>query len=319
MDQSKEIARDVFPFVRVYKDGTIERLAGAEVSHAGLDPETGVLSKDTVIVPESGVSARLYRPNSGKDNRKLPLVIYYHGGGFFISSAADPKYHNSLNRLVAEANIVLVSVDYRIAPENPLPAAYEDSWAALQWVAAHAKEDGGSEAWLKEYVDFGRVFLAGDSCGANVAHHFALKLKDCELGQQINIQAIAMIFPYFWGKDPIGVEVTDQARKSMVDNWWLLVCPSEKGCDDPLINPFTDGSPSIESLACKKLLVIVAENDILRDRGRLYYEKLVKSEWQGTAEIMEIPGEDHVFHIHNPDCENAKTMFKGLASFINHT
>ncbi|KAJ6679171.1 ARYLACETAMIDE DEACETYLASE [Salix purpurea] len=155
--------------------------------------------------------------------------------------------------------------------------------------------------------------------GANVAHHFALKLKDCELGQQIKIQAIAMIFPYFWGKDPIGVEVTDEARKSMVDNWWLLVCPSEKGCDDPLINPFTDGSPSLESLACKKLLVIVAENDILRDRGRLYYEKLVKSGWQGTAKIMEISGEDHVFHIHNPDCENAKTMFKGLASFINQT
>jgi len=317
MDQSKEIARDVFPFLRVYKDGTIERLAGTEVSHAGLDPETGVLSKDTVIVPETGVSARLYRPNSAKGNRKLPLVIYYHGGGFFISSAADPKYHNSLNRLVAEANIVLVSVDYRIAPENPLPAAYDDSWAALQWVAAHAKEDGGSEAWLKDHVDFGRVFLAGDSCGANVAHHFALKLKDCELGHQINIQAIAMIFPYFWGKDPIGVEVTDQARKSMVDNWWLLVCPSEKGCDDPLINPFADGSPSLESLACKRLLVIVAEKDILRDRGRLYYEKMVNSEWQGTAEFMEVQGEDHVFHIHNPDCENAKSMFKGLASFIN--
>ncbi|KAG6749132.1 hypothetical protein POTOM_046175 [Populus tomentosa] len=187
--------------------GTIERTSRDRSSHAGLDPETGVLSKDTVIVPETGVSARLYRPTS------------------------DPKYHNSLNRLVAEANIFLVSVDYRRAPENPLPAAYDDSWAALQWVAAHAKEDGGSEAWLNDCVDFGRVFLAGDSCGANMAHHFALKLKDCELGHQINIQAIAMIFPYFWGKDPIGVEVTDQARKSMVDNWWLLVCPSEKGCD----------------------------------------------------------------------------------------
>lgn len=317
MDPSKEVVRDVFPYLKVYKDGTIERLAGTEFAPAGLDPETGVLSKDIVIIPETGVSARLYRPNSTEANQKLPLAIYYHGGGFFLSSTGDPKYHNSLNKLVAEANIILVSVNYRLAPENPLPAAYEDSWAALQWVVGHTKQAGIHEEWLESYADFRRLFLVGDSCGANMAHRFALKLNDSELSHQIKIQAIAMIFPYFWGKDPIGVEATDHARKSMVDNWWMLVCPSEKGCDDPLINPFTDGSPSLNGLACHRVLVVVAGKDILRDRGRLYYEKLASSGWQGSAEIMEIPEEDHVFHIIDPRCENAKSLFKRLASFIN--
>lgn len=103
----------------------------------------------------------------------------------------------------------------------------------------------------------------------------------------------------------------------MVDNWWMFVCPSDKGCDDKLINPFTDGAPSVAGLACDKVLVIVAEKDILRDRGRLYYERLVKSDWPGKAEIVEVEGEDHVFHIFDPSSQKAKSLIKRLACFIN--
>ncbi|XP_065882274.1 probable carboxylesterase 2 [Euphorbia lathyris] len=308
-----EVMHDVFPFLKQYKDGTIERFIGTEYVPAGLDPDTHVFSEDTIIVPETGVSARLYRPNSTKSGHKLPLVIYYHGGGFFISSVADPKYHHSLNKLVAEANILLVSVDYRLAPEAPLPAALEDSWAALEWVVTHSVE----EPWLKDYADFSHVFLAGDSCGANMAHHIALKLNGSKLGPELKIEGIAMINPYFWGKDPVGVEITDHFRKSMVDKWWTFICPSDKGCDDPLINPFADGSPGIEGLGCSRLVVVVSEMDVLRDRGMLYYGKLVSSGWKGNVEVMEIKGEDHVFHIIDPNCQNAKSLFKRLASFIN--
>lgn len=316
VSEKAQVSHDVFPYLRVYKDGTIERFAGTEVVPAGLDPETGVFSKDTVIVPETRVSARLYRPSLAKASQKLPLVIYFHGGGFFISSTADPLYHRSLNKLVAEANIVLVSVDYRLAPENSLPAAYEDSWAALNWVAAHAGEGDGKEAWLKDYADFGRVFLGGDSCGANMTHHLTLKLKGSELSRELKIEGVAMIHPYFWGKDPVGVEKIDHVRRSMVDNWWTFICPSHKGCDDPFINPFADGSPSLEGLACNRVLVIVADKDLLRDRGKLYYEKLLSSGWKGTAKLVEIRGEDHVFHIFDPNTENAKSMFRDLASFF---
>ncbi|KAJ4845393.1 hypothetical protein Tsubulata_010574 [Turnera subulata] len=317
---SREVALEVIPFARLYKDGTLERLAGTAVTPAGLDPETGVFSIDTLIIPETGVSARLYRPSSAKTDQKLPLVIYFHGGGFFLSSTADPFYHQSLNKIVAEANIIVASVNYRLAPENRLPAAYEDCWGALQWVASQGVGGGGGgggEGWLKDYADFGRLFLAGDSCGSNISHHLALRLKNSKLGQQLSVQGIAMINPYFWGKDPIGLEATDPDRKSLVDNWWVVVCPSDKGSDDPLINPFTDGSPSLEGLACDRVLVIVAEKDILRDRGKLYYEELVKSGWKGEAEILETKGEDHIFHIFNPNSENAKSLIKRLASFFN--
>ncbi|KAJ9166205.1 hypothetical protein P3X46_020987 [Hevea brasiliensis] len=318
MAPSKQVSQEIFPYLRVFEDGTVERYAGTEVTPAGLDSQTGVLSKDIFITtPQTTLSARLYRPDFTNNNQKLPVLVYYHGGAFCIASPAEPKYHCFLNRLVSQAKIIVVSVDYRLAPEHPLPAAYEDSWASLQWVVAHA--DGGTEEWLESYADFRQVFLAGDSAGANITHHLALRLKDSnQQGSNMKkVQGIAMIHPYFWGKDPIGEEANDSLRKSMVDNWWMFVCPSNKGCDDPYINPFTKETPSLEGLASKSVLVLVAEKDILCERGKLYYENLLKSGWQGKAEIVETKGEDHVFHIFNPDSENAHLLIKSLASYIN--
>lgn len=328
MDQSnREVSLDVFPYIRVYKDGTFERLAGTQVVPASFDPQTGVLSKDIVIIPETNVSARLYRPNNIiKVDQKIPLVVYFHGGAFCISSVSDPVYHNSINMLVAEANIIVVSVDYRRAPEHPLPAAYEDAWLALRWVASHSEQgvdqvQDHQEAWLKNHVDFERVFLAGDSAGANISHHMALRLKESNPTPKLKIVGIALINPYFWGQEPIGSEAEDPVRKAMVDKWWMYVCPSEKGNDDPLINPFAEGNSSrtLAGLRCEKVLVILSEKDILRDRGRLYYDNLVKSSWKGEAEIMETEAEDHVFHIFNPHSEKAKSLIKRLASFINQS
>ncbi|XP_022766480.1 probable carboxylesterase 2 [Durio zibethinus] len=314
---ASEVVLDLFPYLKVYKDGTLERIAGVEVVPPGLDTETGVLSKDIVVIPEIGVSARIYRPNLLSKDEKIPLVVYFHGGAFCVASPACPEYHTSLNKLVAEANIIALSVGYRLVPEHPLPTAYEDSLAALQWIASHKEGDGDHEAWIKDYADFDQVFLAGDSAGANIAHHLALRIKHSGLDQNLKILGIGMIHPYFWGTNPIGAEVTDSFRKGLVDNWWLYVCPSDKGCDDPLINPFVDGSSDLAGLACDGILITVAGKDILRDRGRLYYDKLVKSGWKGKAEIMEIEGEDHVFHIFNPDCAKAKSMIKRMASFLN--
>ncbi|XVE55928.1 hypothetical protein DITRI_Ditri03aG0196600 [Diplodiscus trichospermus] len=315
---ASEVAVDLFPYLKVYKDGTVERIAGVAVASPGLDSETNVLSKDIVIIPETGVSARIYRPNNlTRKGQKPPLVLYFHGGAFCAASPASTNYHTCLNKFVAEAKVIALSVDYRLVPEHPLHTAYEDSWAALQWVASHKEENGDYEAWVKDYVDLDQVFLVGDSSGANIAHHLALRIKESDLGQKLKILGIGMIHPYFWGTNPIGSEVDNRFRKELVDKWWLFVCPSDKGCDDPLINPFVDGSSDLAGLACDRILVLVAEKDILKDRGRLYHDELVKSGWKGKAEIMETEGEDHVFHIFDHDSAKARCLIKRLASFLN--
>nr|XP_043636427.1 probable carboxylesterase 2 [Erigeron canadensis] len=311
---SKEILHDVPPYIRVYQDGTIERLVGFEVVPPGFDSKTGVTSKDIIISPENGVSARLYRPTLTSTTQKLPLVIYFHGGAFCIGSPGEPKYHQSLNNLVCESHVIAVSVDYRLLPEHPLSAVFEDSLFALGWVS------NTTEEWIKENVDFGRVFLAGDSAGATIAHQLAIQvgLKP-DLDISYKISGIILINPYFWGKDPIGSEITDHFRKAMVDKWWEFVCPSDSdlGLDHPLINPFVAGAPDLSGLGCGRVIVTVSELDILRDRGWAYYEKLVKSKWEGKVEMVEIEKEDHVFHIFDPNGDKAVNLMKRLGTFIN--
>lgn len=313
MDSSfttKEVAHDIFPYLVQYKNGTVERIAGTRQVPPGFDRQNDVVSKDILLIPETGVSARLYRPTA---NEKLPLVIYFHGGAFLIASPAEPLYHNFCNALAGSARALVVSVGYRLAPEHPLPAAFDDTWAAIQLIAAHASGDG-PELWLNKGVDFGRVFLTGDSAGATLIHHASFHVG---LLGWVRIRGIALIHPYFWGKDPIGPEGADPVRKSMVDTWWEYVCPSDKGCDDPFINPFANGAPSLDMVYCDKMLVMVAEKDILSGRGRIYYDAMVKSKNNNMVELFETLGEDHVFHIFNPHCEKAKELMQKLASFIN--
>ncbi|KAL1200947.1 putative carboxylesterase 2 [Cardamine amara subsp. amara] len=307
--RKKQVSLELLPWLVVHTDGTIERLAGTEVCPPGLDSETRVLSKDIIIEPKTGLTARIYRPESIQPGQKLPLALYFHGGAFLISSASFPSYHTNLNKLVAEANIIAVSVNYRLAPEHPLPTAYEDSWNALQTIQTI------NEPWIKDYADLNRLFLLGDSAGSNISHHLAFKAKQSD--QTLKIKGIGLIHPYFWGTKPIGSEAEDEARKQMVDGWWEFICPSGKGSDDPWINPFADGSPDLEELECERVMITVAEKDILRDRGMMYYERLVKSKWRGKVEIMETKGKDHVFHIFEPDCDEAMEMVRCLVLFIN--
>ncbi|KAA8545886.1 hypothetical protein F0562_020663 [Nyssa sinensis] len=273
-----------FPnFIRVFKDGRVDRLIGNDVVPPSIHPETGVQSKDVAISPEINLTARLYIPKTTNPDQKLPLLVYYHGGGFCIETAFSPTYHTYLNSLVAEAKVVVVSVDYRRAPEHPLPASYDDSWAALKWVASHSTGDC-HDPWLNQYVDFENVFLAGDSAGANIAHNMAIRIGS-EPVEGIKLVGIVLIHPYFWGKDPIGAEGADMNKRGSVDGLWRFVNPLSSGSDDPLINPILD--PRFSRLGCRKVLVCVAEKDVLRDRGWYYYEELRKNGWGGVVEMME--------------------------------
>ncbi|KAK4401635.1 putative carboxylesterase 2 [Sesamum angolense] len=171
-----------FSFIRVYTNGTIQRFIGTSVAPPFTDPVTRVRSKDIVIDPTVNVTARLYLPGNAIPGKRIPLLVYFHGGAFFTESAASPPYHRHLNSVVGRANVVAVSVNYRLAPENPLPVCYEDSWLALKWVFSHLK-GYGKEPWIKNYVDFRHVHVGGDSAGANIAHNMAIRAgSDHEMG-----------------------------------------------------------------------------------------------------------------------------------------
>ncbi|CAN1278494.1 Probable carboxylesterase 13 [Linum perenne] len=259
-------------------------------------------------------------PIAFDDCWKLPLIVYFHGGGFCIETPFTHKYHRSVNLLASQVKAIAVSVDYRLAPEHPLPIGYDDSWSCLEWIASHSN-GAGPEPWLNSHADFSRVYfagdsavLAGDSAGANIVHHVAMRFGQEERIPQLG--GLVMIHPYFAGNEPVGNEPVSRASRGEM-LWKLLAHPSStSGLDDPYINPAFD--PKLAGLGCSKVLVMVAEKDFLRDRGNYYYELLKGSGWKGEVEIVETNGEDHVFHLKDNDCANAVNLRKKICSFINN-
>lgn len=309
---SSDILYEIDPFIRVYKNGTIERLSGTETVPPSLNPRSRVQSKDIVIEPSLNISARLYLP---KTSRKLPLLVYFHGGAFFTGSPFSPTYHNYLNSVAAKANAVAVSVSYRLAPEHPLPAAYEDSWLALKWILSHCKGGNGSEAWLRNEVDFERVYLGGDSAGGNIAHNVAIRAGLEKTGGDVKLRGLFLNCPHFWGKIRIGNEASNPKMVAVEESIWVHAYPNSTGFDDPKLNP--DFDPNLWRLGCEKVVVYVGEKDVLRDRGLEYSKALEKSKWRGVVKSVEVKGAGHVFNLQFPNSTDALKMLNHFALFLN--
>lgn len=297
MDQTTAAANEVvreFPgLLRVYKDGRVERLLGTETTPPGTDPGTAVQSKDVTINAETGAGVRLYLPPTAAA-QKLPLLIYIHGGAFCVCTPYNPAYHHHLNALSAAANVVVASVHYRLAPEHPLPAAYDDAWEVLQWVAA-----SGPEPWLNCHADLSTVFLAGDSAGANIAHNTAMRGTTQGFGN-LTLKGMVLLHPYF------GNDKKDELLEYLY--------PTYGGFEDFKIHSQQD--PKLSELGCPRMLIFVSEKDFLRDRGCSYYEALRKSGWMGKVEMVEFEGEDHVFHLLDPTKDKSVDLVKQFVAFI---
>ncbi|KAL6606882.1 hypothetical protein ACP70R_042535 [Stipagrostis hirtigluma subsp. patula] len=321
-DADTEVQIEFFPVIRQYKSGRVERFMKLNPLPAGVDPATGVTSNDVAVDPGTGTWARLFLP-PGSDGKKFPVFVYYHGGAFVTGSVADPFTHRYLVALAAEAGVLAVALEYRLAPENPLPAAHEDSWEGLRWVASHAAGGGGgggegSEPWLAEHGDFTRVFLAGASAGGSIVHHIAVR-AGFNGGLGVRIRGLLVVHPCFNGAADIGSEATPagKAAKEKADAFWRFLCPGTTGLDDPLCNPFSEAAcGSAARVAAERVLVCVAENDDFRDRGVWYYESLRASGYRGEVELLESAGEGHIFHCIEPRCDRAREMQDRVLGFL---
>ncbi|KAM3275830.1 hypothetical protein ACQJBY_044293 [Aegilops geniculata] len=314
-----EVVLEIEHCIRVFKSGRVERYFGSDPVPACTDAGTGVASKDRTISPD--VAVRLYLPplaTEGGDEKKLPVLVYFHGGGFVLHTAFNAVFHAYLTSLAARARAIVVSVDYRLAPEHPLPAAYDDSWRALRWVASHAPGGAGEEPWLTDHGDFSRLSLGGESAGANIAHHLAMRAGAEGLPRGATISGgIVLVHPYFLGHGKVPSEDSDPVMAENVVKMWRVVCPQTTGVGDPWINPLAAGAPMMRGLACRRALMCLAETDVVRDRGRAYCDGLKASGWAGEVELLEVAGQGHCFHLGNFACDDAVRQDDAIASFLN--
>ena len=155
---ASEIAIDLPLKIRIYKNAWIEQVLRSPFVPASEDPgNTGVATRDVVIDQEAGVAARLFLPTGAvATGRRLPLVLFFHGGSFAAGAAESAfcrTYHRYATSLAARARALVVSVEYRLVPEHPVTAAYDDAWTALRWAASSA------DPWLLYHADARRIFI----------------------------------------------------------------------------------------------------------------------------------------------------------------
>ncbi|ORA08647.1 alpha/beta hydrolase [Mycobacterium arosiense] len=162
---------DAVPFRLSTEDGVdAARQRFRDLPRRPLHPELRVEDR-TIPGPAGSIAIRIYWPPSHPAERSegdaAPVVVYFHGGGFVIG---DLDTHDGTARQHAVgADAIVVSVDYRLAPEHPYPAAVEDAWAATLWVAENAAALHG---------DAGRIAVAGDSAGGTISAAVAQRARD---------------------------------------------------------------------------------------------------------------------------------------------
>jgi acetyl esterase/lipase len=159
IDPTMQALLDAFPF-KFSADGGVE-VAREQMRQLKAPPEALPdmrIEERTIDYGDiTGIPVRIYWPPIAQHDN-LPVVVFYHGGGWAIG---DLDTHDPVARAHAVgAEAIVVSVDYRLAPEHPYPQGIDDSWAALQWVGEHASELGGDPA---------RLAVAGDSAGGNIS------------------------------------------------------------------------------------------------------------------------------------------------------
>ncbi|XP_050235994.1 2-hydroxyisoflavanone dehydratase-like [Mercurialis annua] len=297
--ETKEVAKE-FRFFNVYKDGTVDLFfKNWKTVPPSDDPVTGVRSKDVTISTQPPVSARIFLPKLQNLNQnKNPVLFYIHGGGFSMMSAFSPHYHRHCAFLAAEANAVVVSIEYGLFPTRPIPACYEDSWIGLQWVASHVNGNG-PENWLNDHVDFEKLFIGGDSAGGNITHDLSFRVGTIGLPDGVKLNGAFLVHPFFGGSED--------------DEMWMHMCVDNKGLHDPRMNPSVE---DIGKLGCGRVLIFVAGKDYLKGPGEFYYEKMKMSGFKGSFEIVENENEEHCFYLGNFESEKAVELQNKIVSFL---
>ena len=221
-------------------------------------PEAGVTVKDMSVPVNGGtVPVHIYTPE-GKG--PFPVMVYYHGGGFVI---ADTKVYDASPRALAKmANAIMVSVDYRQAPEHKFPTAAEDSFAAYQWTIAHAKEFNGDPA---------RVAVGGESAGGNLATVVSIMARDKKATLPIHQ---LLVYPVVDNDMTRPSYVTNAAAKPLnkpMMEWFFkhYAADPKSPMALPLKNADLKGLPSAT--------VIAAEIDPLLSEGKAYADALQKA------------------------------------------
>jgi acetyl esterase len=224
-------------------------------SHVAMNTSVPMASSDfDVPGPAGNLRVRQYRPPC---TEVTPLLVFFHGGGFVVG---DIESHDGLCRMICrDAVTQVLSVDYRLAPEHPAPAASDDCFAAYRWAVEHAAELG---------ADPSRLGVGGDSAGGALAALVAIRSRDENIPQpalQVLLYPVLDLAAHNHSRSSLseGFFLTRQDMEWFADQY---LGRSELAADDPRVSPLR--APDLSGLG--PALILTAGFDPLRDEGNAY-------------------------------------------------
>lgn len=285
--------------VRLYEDGSIQRRHSIPIpcSHGAF--VDGVASTDVTIHDTTGVWARVFLPHSALNDcssARLPIVVYFHGGGFCVGSPSDREIHSYCCRMSVVTRSIWVSLAYRLAPENRLPVGCEDCIEAIAWLNRIARREIESP-WLSRHGDLECCFLAGESAGAHMVHQVALFYGR---GRQGPVKIIGMILlhPGFVKEERSKSETENPLDLALVpagvvDKASKLALP--QGISNRNYYIFNPWIPNISQVVLPPALVTMGKLDIFYDRS-VEYCRAMQAGGQ-DLEAVEYANMGHCFHL----------------------
>ncbi len=228
-----------------------------ETSRLGPRPDVAVVKDLEIPGPAGPIPLRVYRPSERTD---LPVLVYLHGGGWVICSLET--HDVSCRQLANGADCVVVSVDYRLAPEHRFPAAPEDCYAALRWTARNAASLGG---------DPRRLAIGGDSAGGNLTAAVSLMARDRKGPQLCHQLLIYPVTDHAFDTDSYreNADAPILTREMMQGFWGHYLARDEDG-----LHPYASPLRAEDLSGLPPAHLITAEYDPLRDEGEAYARRL---------------------------------------------
>ena len=264
-------------------------------------PELESAEPLSIPAPHGAIPARIYTPKTLRKNNGLaPCLVFYHGGGWVIG---DLDSHDVVCRKLAhEGELIVISIDYRLAPEHKFPAAVDDAIAAVKWVASNANELG---------IDATRLMVGGDSAGGNLAAVVALATRD---GDGPKLAGQVLIYPAtdFAMKHPSHSEPeTSILLTHSVIKWF---------CNHYLSGPADIDNWQASPARAKTLAglppayLLTAGADPLRDEGDEYAERLKQAGVPVT--YKHFPGQFHGFFTMGKLLQQANVAASDIAHWM---